>query len=111
MGGMRDTIRHFAEAQAGCPVAYVYSHGDVRRLLAPHFQARSITKSHIFTYDIDAYKQGRLEKDAAWKDVSDRQLSQLERELGWHTLVVARPGKPSGNRHRRRRPRNETLKE
>lgn len=89
MSKMRETIQYWAEAQSGCPVAYVYSFAEVEELLHPWFKIDKIWKDHIFTWDIDEYKQGRFEKDSAWQKVSDEELHRLERELGWHTLVYA----------------------
>lgn len=91
MGSMRDTIPEFAEAQTGCPVSYVYDFEGVRDLLAPWFEVQQIWKDHIFTYDIEEYKRGKLVADQAWEGVGIEERRALERELGWHTLVVAKP--------------------
>lgn len=90
VANMRDTIREFAEAQTGCPVAYVYDEDGVDDLLAPHFQVQSVWKDHIFTWDIEAYKQGIFKKDEAWEGVDDATTDRLAKDLGWHTMVVAK---------------------
>ena len=84
-----DIIRHHAEAQSGCPVAYTYSFTDVRKLLEG-FQILEMKKDHIFTWDIPHYINHEYVRDAAWGNVSDEDMAELERELGWHTLVKAK---------------------
>lgn len=90
IGNMRDTIREFAEAQTGCPVAYVYDREDAEELLTPHFSVREMYKDHIFTWDIESYKQGVFKKDAAWEGVDDATVDRLAKDLGWHTMIVAK---------------------
>lgn len=89
MSTMRDTIRHWAEAQSGCPYAYVYSFSDIEDLLSPYFTVQKIWKDHIFTWNIPDYVEGRYVKDPAWEGMTDEELRKLEKELGWHTLVKA----------------------
>jgi SAM-dependent methyltransferase len=80
-----------SEAQTGCPVTHSYTFEGARRLLAG-FDVLEMKKAHIFTWDIDSYKQYKFKKDAAWAGVSDSELQELEAELGWHLLVRARLG-------------------
>ena len=47
-------------------------------------------KAHIFTWDVEAYKRHEYVKDSVWANVSDEQLAELEKELGWHLLTRAR---------------------
>lgn len=88
MGRLDELIAKNSEAQTGCPVTYTYTFNEVQSLLHG-FEILEICKAHIFTWDIDAYKRYEYKKDAAWAGVSDNQLAELERELGWHTLVRA----------------------
>jgi hypothetical protein len=82
-------IARNSEAQTGCPVTYTYTFDGVRELLRG-FDILELRKAHIFVWDVEEYKQYRYRKDAAWRGVGDRELADLERELGWHTLVRAR---------------------
>jgi SAM-dependent methyltransferase len=77
-----------SEAQTGCPVTYTYTSDSIATLLKG-FRILDIAKAHIFTWDIGAYRQYEYKKDPAWAQVSDEELAQLEKELGWHTLVRA----------------------
>jgi SAM-dependent methyltransferase len=88
MSRVDELIAKNSEAQTGCPVTYTYTPDSLRTLLK-HFRILDISKAHIFTWDIGAYRQYEYQKDPAWAHVSDEELARLERELGWHTLVRA----------------------
>jgi SAM-dependent methyltransferase len=87
---MDDTIREFAEAQTGCPIAYTYTFDDVKELLEPWYEITDIRKDHIFIWDIEKYKNHEYVVDKAWQVVSSETLASMEKELGWHTLVKAK---------------------
>lgn len=89
MGRIDELIARNSEAQTGCPVTYTYTSADIQSLLSG-FQILEIRKSHIFTWDVDAYKRYEFKKDAAWASVGEDELAELEKELGWHMLVRAR---------------------
>ena len=89
MSKLDELISRNSEAQTGCPVTYSYTFNDLRSLLHG-FKILDIYKAHIFTWEIEAYKKYEYKKDPAWENVDDRQLSELEKELGWHTLVRAK---------------------
>jgi SAM-dependent methyltransferase len=88
MSRVDELIARNSEAQTGCPITYTYTDESVRRLLKG-FRVLDVSKAHIFTWDIPSYRQYQYVKDPAWKGVSDRELAELERELGWHMLVRA----------------------
>ena len=90
MAAMDDTIREFAEAQTGCPIAYTYTFDQIRELLAPWYEVTDIHKDHIFKWDVEKYTRYEYEIDDAWKGVSPENFRALEKELGWHTLVKAK---------------------
>jgi SAM-dependent methyltransferase len=90
LGNMNDTIREFAEAQSGCPVAYTYTFDEIRELLNPWYKIEDIRKAHIFKWNVDKYKEHVYELDSAWENVTNENLKALEEELGWHTLVKAK---------------------
>ncbi|PIP37487.1 MAG: methyltransferase type 12 [Desulfobacterales bacterium CG23_combo_of_CG06-09_8_20_14_all_51_8] len=89
MGRLDELIARNSEAQTGCPVTYSYTFNEVRSLLSD-FQIIEMQKAHIFTWDIEAYKRYEFKKDAIWANVSDEQIAELEKELGWHLLTRAR---------------------
>ena len=84
-----ELIARNSEAQTGCPIAYTYTYDEARELLKG-FEILEMRKAHIFTWDVDAYKRYEYKKDAAWAGVTDEQLENLEKELGWHLLIRAR---------------------
>ena len=59
MSRIDDLIARNSEAQTGCPVTYTYGDRTARELLAG-FRPLDIRKAHIFTWDIDAYRQYRV---------------------------------------------------
>lgn len=89
MGRIDEVVARNSEAQTGCPVTYSYSYDSVRELLAG-FDVTEASKAHIFTWDIEPYKRYEYVKDPAWAGVSDAELANLEKELGWHLLVRAK---------------------
>jgi SAM-dependent methyltransferase len=88
MSRIDELIARNSEAQTGCPITYTYTDESVVRLLSG-FRVLDISKAHIFTWDIPSYRKYEYVKDPAWANVSDGELAQLERELGWHMLVRA----------------------
>jgi ubiquinone/menaquinone biosynthesis C-methylase UbiE len=89
MGRVDELIARNSEAQTGCPVTYSYTFESARRLLSG-FEILDMNKAHIFTWDIEPYKRYEYKKDPAWAKVSDAELAELEKELGWHLLIKAR---------------------
>ncbi len=97
MSRVDELIAKNSEAETGCPVTYTYTFNEVRSLLHS-FEIMEMCKAHIFTWDIEAYKRYEYKKHPVWAGVDDRQLVELERELGWHMLVRARLN-PDGSTH------------
>jgi hypothetical protein len=79
------------EAQSGCPIALTYSPEDVRTLLDGLFQVVEMRQAHIFPYVIEKYLRYEYELQPWFKSMPPEMLAALERHLGWHLLVVARP--------------------
>jgi len=88
MGRIDELIARNSEAQTGCPVTYTYTRGELSRLLH-QFEIVEAHKAHIFTWDVESYVRHEYRKDAAWANVNDQQLAELEQELGWHWLIKA----------------------
>jgi len=80
------------EAQANCPIAEKYTKKEVRRLVEScGFVVTSIAKTHIFPYRIADYVQHRYVKEWPYSWMGKRLFSWLERRLGWHLLIIAKP--------------------
>ena len=89
LSSMESIIREYAEAQIGCPVAFTYTFDEIKDLLSPFYAITDIRKDHIFRWDIPKYINYEYELDNAWKDVPESVVKSMEKELGWHTLVIA----------------------
>jgi SAM-dependent methyltransferase len=79
------------EAQAGCPIAFTYTEASVRELLAGCFEPTEIRQDHIFPYVIEKYVRYEYEPQPWFKAMSEAMFRALERRLGWHMLVTAKP--------------------
>lgn len=89
MSDMETLIRRNAEAQYDCPVAYTYTFDEIREMVGKYgISVDKIWKDHIFTWDIENYKNNVYVKDQYWKNVNKKLFKQCEEELGWHTLFL-----------------------
>ena len=77
------------EAQAGCPIVYTYSAGEIRRLLRG-LDVVSVRNDHIFAWSIPEYIQHRYKKVWYFRWMPRPLFRLCERLVGWHMLVVAR---------------------
>jgi SAM-dependent methyltransferase len=78
------------EAQAGCPLARVYSVNEAKKLVEScGFKVKSITKTHIFPWKIEDYVRYRYVKRWYYAWMPKKLFSWLESKLGWHLLIVA----------------------
>jgi SAM-dependent methyltransferase len=80
------------EAQAGCPIVYTYTGRGLRRLLRG-LDVVSIEKDHIFPWSIPEYIQHRYKRVWYFRYIPAPVFRVLERILGWHLLIVARPSR------------------
>ena len=83
-------VRENSEAQFGSPVTFTYTFDGVRRLMRD-YRVESIRKDHIFPYRIDKYVKYEYEWVWYFRWMPMPLFRWLERRLGWHTLIVARP--------------------
>jgi ubiquinone/menaquinone biosynthesis C-methylase UbiE len=85
-----DLVARYSEAQEGSPVTYYYSRAEVTKLMRD-FDITEMHKDHIFPYQIDKYV--RYEYEWVWylRWLPTPWFSWLERRLGWHILIHARP--------------------
>jgi SAM-dependent methyltransferase len=76
------------EAQSGCPIAFTYSHDEVRALLKD-YEVDEIRQEHIFPYDVEKYVRHEYELQPWFKAMPPTMFRALEKALGWHTLIRA----------------------
>lgn len=86
-----ELVARSSEAQSGCPVTYSYSEDDVRRLMRD-FRVTEVRKDHIFPYRIDKYVKYEYEMVPYFRILPKPWFRWLEQQLGWHMLIVAKPG-------------------
>src|SRR5437762_8033545 len=83
-------VARHSEAQSGCPVTYVYSRHEVRRLVEHHgFRVLEMRVEHIFPYRISDYVEYRYVKRWYFRLMPQRLFRLIERTFGWHLLITA----------------------
>lgn len=88
-----ELVRTYSEAQTGCPVTFYYSFRDIKRLMKD-FEILEMRKDHIFPYKIEKYINYQYERVWYFRWMPKPVFRWLERQLGWHTLVVAKLQNP-----------------
>ncbi len=79
-----------SEAQTGCPVTYVYSRAEGRRLLESHgFRVTDMRVDHIFPYRIPDYTQYRYVREWYFRWMPPPLFRWLEHQFGWHLCMTA----------------------
>ena len=78
------------EAQSGCPIAFTYTNDEVRYLLKG-FKVTSIIQDHIFPYIIEKYINYEYEKLPWIQSMPEEVFRAMERNLGWHLMITAKP--------------------
>jgi ubiquinone/menaquinone biosynthesis C-methylase UbiE len=79
-----------SEAQSGCPVTYVYSRTEGRRLLESHgFRVTDTRVDHIFPYRIPDYTQYRYVREWYFRWIPPPLFRWLEHRFGWHLCMTA----------------------
>jgi ubiquinone/menaquinone biosynthesis C-methylase UbiE len=79
------------EAQSGCPVALTFTPHDVRDLL-DGFHVLEMKQDHIFPFVIEKYVKYEYEIVPWFSAMPKDMFVALEKSLGWHMLITARPG-------------------
>lgn len=80
------------EAQSGCPIAFTYSQDEVRAMMKrAGFEATHVEQAHIFPYVIEKYVKYEYEPQPWFKAMPKEMFEALERRLGWHMLITAKP--------------------
>ena len=90
-----ELVSRYSEAQEGSPVTYYYSFRGVRWLLR-NYSVAKIWKDHIFPYRIDKYLNYQYQWVWYFRWLPMPWFRWLERRLGWHTLIIARPKSAEG---------------
>jgi 2-polyprenyl-3-methyl-5-hydroxy-6-metoxy-1,4-benzoquinol methylase len=85
-----EIVSQHAEAQFGCPIAYIYSRKQGRALLEQHgFKVTDLFVDHIFPYVIPEYVQYRYRKVWYFRWMPAFLFRALERRYGWHLCLTA----------------------
>jgi len=85
-----ELIRRYSEAQTGCPITYYYSMRSVRKLMHG-FEITDMRKEHIFPYVISKYVNYEYEREWYFRWMPKVLFRWLEKRLGWHLCINARP--------------------
>lgn len=86
---VKELVSKYSEAQSGCPVTHIYSFRDIRHLMKD-FKIIEMRKDHIFPYVIDKYINYEYEKVWYFRWMPKSLFRWLERQIGWHTLIIAK---------------------
>jgi hypothetical protein len=87
-----EAVARQSEAQTGCPVTYSYSRSGVSALLGRHgFSVEDMFVDHIFPYRVKDYVEYRYVKAFPFNVLPEGVTRAIERRLGWHLCVTARP--------------------
>ena len=79
-----------SEAQTGCPVTYVYSRNQARRLVERHgFKVTDLRVDHIFPYRVQDYVEYRYHVVWYFRWLPRQVFRWLELRLGWHLCLTA----------------------
>jgi len=78
------------EAQSGCPIAFTYTHDQVRDLLKG-FRVVDIRQDHIFPYVVEKYVRYEYEVQPWFRAMPEAMFDALKAKLGWHLLITAVP--------------------
>jgi SAM-dependent methyltransferase len=80
------------EAAAGCPIVKLYSARTATKLLADAgFGVIGIKKTHVFPWDVKAYREGQFIPRRLYRFMPDGVFHWLESVAGHHLLISARP--------------------
>jgi len=78
------------EAQYGCPIANTYTRREAAAVM-PDFDIIEAAQDHIFSYQVGPYKNYEYVREPWFEAMSDGMFKSLEKSLGWHLLIKARP--------------------
>lgn len=79
------------EAQSGCPIALTYDEAGAKALVDGCFEIVEMRQEHIFPFVVEKYRRYEYERQPWFKAMPDDMFRALEKRLGWHMLIVAKP--------------------
>ena len=83
-------VAQYSEAQEGCPITYIYTRAEGRRLLEEAgFRVREVSVDHIFPYRIPDFVQYRYKVVWYFRWLPKPVFRWLERSFGWHLCLTA----------------------
>ena len=75
------------EAQKDCPVVYKINENELKKLIKKKFKIINIKQDFIFPYKIKPYKKNKYVKIDHFKNMSQKILKTLEKNIGEHMLI------------------------
>lgn len=88
---LSELVAKYSEAETGCPVTYIYSKRDAKKLMDPlGLRIKDVWADHIFPYRIPDYTQYRYVKVWYFRWMPRRLFRMLERRFGWHLCITAK---------------------
>lgn len=88
---IKNLVKKYSEAQEGCPVTYIFSKKEIKRILERNgFKLISIKVDHISPYKISDYIQRKYNKVWYFKILPESIFRFLEKKFGWHLLVESK---------------------
>jgi SAM-dependent methyltransferase len=89
-------VAEHSEAQTGCPVTYTFSRASAAEWLRRGgFELEQSRVHHIFPFQVAGYREFRYVKRWYWRALPPPLFRALERSVGWHLCLTARPGSAS----------------
>lgn len=83
-------VAKYSEAQTGCPITYIYSKKEAKKLLASNgFKVVDMQVDHIFPYRIPDYVKYQYVKVWYFRFLPQRLFRFLEKRFGWHLCITA----------------------
>jgi 2-polyprenyl-3-methyl-5-hydroxy-6-metoxy-1,4-benzoquinol methylase len=83
-------VAKYSEAQTGCPITYIYSRKEAKKLLEEAgFKVMAIDVDHIFPYYIPAYVKHEYIKEWYFRWMPKQLFKFLEKRWGWHLHLTA----------------------
>jgi SAM-dependent methyltransferase len=85
-----ELVARYSEAETGCPVTYIYTRSEARRLLQRGpFRVKRMQVDHIFPYRIPDYVAYRYVRCGYFRWLPAPLFHALERVVGWHLCLTA----------------------
>lgn len=83
-------VAKYSEAQTGCPVTYIYSKKEAKKLFeAQGYKIVDMAVDHIFPYQIPDYVKYNYVKVWYFRWMPQKLFRFLEKKLGWHLCITA----------------------